>query len=222
MATFRYLHTFIDEDVEDNENVLFRSRSCPHLGQHTDEQEKGDQALTTYVAELYQRSRALTGVPRGAQAEPLAPLAQAEPEIRQPGAVDMAESALTNAMEESVVADEVVEFQVAFQAEFQAEVAKDKETSQEDVHPAVPQPLGGGSRGHPFLCARPCIRLAKGDCHMGDACAYCHHTTHRKFQSLDKRQRHQVHNMDPFLDHFSRCENCLSTYKSLLVKPGPP
>ncbi|CAL1128000.1 unnamed protein product [Cladocopium goreaui] len=67
-----------------------------------------------------------------------------------------------------------------------------------------------GSRGHPFLCARPCIRLAKGSCHMGDACVYCHHSTHPRFAALDKRQRLQVHNMDKstflwtLLPHISR------------------
>lgn len=32
-----------------------------------------------------------------------------------------------------------------------------------------------GSRAHPFLCSRPCIRFAKGICQAGDACGYCHH-----------------------------------------------
>ena len=37
---------------------------------------------------------------------------------------------------------------------------------------AVPPP-GSGSRGHPALCRRPCIRLAKGSCDMGDASWTC-------------------------------------------------
>ena len=58
--------------------------------------------------------------------------------------------------------------------------------------------VGNGSSGHPFLCRRPCVRLAKGNCHMGDACGYCHHQTHRRFASLDKRQRVHLHSMDTF------------------------
>lgn len=58
--------------------------------------------------------------------------------------------------------------------------------------------VGNGSRGHPFLCRRPCVRLAKGNCHMGDACGYCHHQTHRPFASLDKRQRVHLRSMDTF------------------------
>ena len=37
---------------------------------------------------------------------------------------------------------------------------------------AVPPP-GSGSHGHPALCRRPCIRLAKGSCEMGDASWTC-------------------------------------------------
>ena len=62
------------------------------------------------------------------------------------------------------------------------------------LQPAV----GNGSRGHPFLCRRPCVRLAKGNCHMGDACGYCHHQTHHRFASFDKRQRVHLHSMDTF------------------------
>ena len=58
--------------------------------------------------------------------------------------------------------------------------------------------VGNGSRGHPFLCRRPCVRLAKGNCHMGDACGYCHHQTHRPFASLDKRRRVHLRSMDTF------------------------
>ena len=58
--------------------------------------------------------------------------------------------------------------------------------------------VGNGSRGHPFLCRRPCVRLAKGNCHMGDACGYCHHQTHCPFASLDKRRRVHLRSMDTF------------------------
>eukprot|EP00434_Breviolum_minutum_P016099 symbB.v1.2.014189.t1/scaffold1032.1/size142953/7 len=76
---------------------------------------------------------------------------------------------------------------------------------------AATLPVGNGSRGHPFLCRRPCVRLAKGNCHMGDACGYCHHQTHHRFASLDKRQRVHLHSMDTgklaavLLPHIRRC-----------------
>ena len=62
--------------------------------------------------------------------------------------------------------------------------------------PTVPPSTGGGSRGHPVLCARPCVRFTKGNCQMGDACGYCHHKTHPTRLTMDKRQRLQVQNMD--------------------------
>ena len=66
----------------------------------------------------------------------------------------------------------------------------------------VQQPVGDapssslGSKGHPFLCRRPCIRFNKGKCDMGDECGYCHFGGHRTFKSLDKRQRQKVQEMD--------------------------
>lgn len=41
-----------------------------------------------------------------------------------------------------------------------------------------------GSRAHPFLCSRPCIRFAKGFCEAGDACGYCHHKADSKMIAL--------------------------------------
>ena len=58
-------------------------------------------------------------------------------------------------------------------------------------------PTSKGSRGHPVVCFRPCIRLAKGTCEMGDACDYCHYK-HPRYVTPDKRQRFLLNNMDPW------------------------
>eukprot|EP00435_Cladocopium_sp_Y103_P061264 s786_g22.t3 len=52
-----------------------------------------------------------------------------------------------------------------------------------------------GSRGHPQLCRRPCIRFAKGECTLGDACGYCHLSHESRF-SFDKRQRALLQEME--------------------------
>ena len=105
--------------------------------------------------------------------------------------------------EEPVLPDMAATEAVAAEADvLQTEMGR-QETRQEEVAPKcdsaatpVRHALLHGSRGHPFLCARPCIRLAKGNCHVGDACGYCHRSTHPRFTALDKRQRLQLHNMD--------------------------
>eukprot|EP00435_Cladocopium_sp_Y103_P005578 s4340_g1.t2 len=61
---------------------------------------------------------------------------------------------------------------------------------------AIPvPPPDSGSRGHPVLCRRPCIRFAKGSCNMGHACGYCHYE-HDHRATLDRRQRLLLNNMD--------------------------
>jgi len=67
---------------------------------------------------------------------------------------------------------------------------------QDVQQPLRDAPSSLGSRGHPFLCRRPCIRFNKGDCDMGDECGYCHFGEHRTFKSLDKRQRRKVQEME--------------------------
>jgi len=60
----------------------------------------------------------------------------------------------------------------------------------------LPGALSKGSRGHPFLCKRPCVRMAKGICNMGNACEYCHHDAHGPAASPNKNQRRQLQRMD--------------------------
>eukprot|EP00435_Cladocopium_sp_Y103_P031893 s1918_g8.t1 len=105
--------------------------------------------------------------------------------------------------EEPVLPDMAAAETVAAEADMlQTEVGRQETSQEEDVQKCdsaaatssathVRHALIQGSRGHPFLCARPCVRLAKGNCYMGDACG-----THPRFTALDKRQRLQVHNMD--------------------------
>jgi len=60
----------------------------------------------------------------------------------------------------------------------------------------LPGALSKGSRGHPLLCKRPCVRMAKGTCKMGNACEYCHHDAHGPTASLSKGQRRRFKRMD--------------------------
>ena len=72
-------------------------------------------------------------------------------------------------------------------------------TLERAVCAAPPDPVNDGSRGHPQLCARPCIRIAKeGGCNLGDACGYCHlgHLSHGSRVAFDKRQRTLLHEME--------------------------
>ncbi|CAE7889837.1 unnamed protein product, partial [Symbiodinium sp. KB8] len=49
--------------------------------------------------------------------------------------------------------------------------------------------LSQGSRGHPFLCRRPCVHILRsGSCAHGDYCSYCHFP-HEARSKLDTRQR---------------------------------
>jgi len=49
--------------------------------------------------------------------------------------------------------------------------------------------LNQGSRGHPFLCRRPCVHIVRsGSCANGDSCSYCHFP-HEARSKLDNRQR---------------------------------
>ena len=49
-------------------------------------------------------------------------------------------------------------------------------------------PMGGGRQPAPEVCRRPCVHLAKGACHSGSACGYCHSPEHRR-AIPDKRDR---------------------------------
>jgi len=46
-----------------------------------------------------------------------------------------------------------------------------------------------GSVGHPFLCSRPCLYFAAGQCANGAACAFCHLSHTKRAAHLDKRHR---------------------------------
>ena len=55
---------------------------------------------------------------------------------------------------------------------------------------AVEDPLFSlGGVGHPQLCQRACVRFARGECHLGSECTFCHHTHEHAHRSLDKRER---------------------------------
>ena len=71
-----------------------------------------------------------------------------------------------------------------------------KHTIEPTAAAMLPGALNKGSRGHPFLCKRPCVRMAKGICNMGNACEYCHHDAHGPTASPNKGQLRQLKSMD--------------------------
>ena len=205
MANFRYLHTFIDE--ESAGVALPRSRSCPDLSQaHVDAAEQDSrEGMATYVAELWQRTQTLTGLMRVAPVQQ--PVAAVPVDADETESVAADEFPTNTGPEEPVLPDMAETETIAAEADMKTEMGRQEASQEESAQKCgsaaatssatpVRHALIQGSRGHPFLCARPCIRLAKGSCHMGDACGYCHHSTHPRFTALDKRQRLQVHNMD--------------------------
>ncbi|OLQ11829.1 hypothetical protein AK812_SmicGene4259 [Symbiodinium microadriaticum] len=47
-----------------------------------------------------------------------------------------------------------------------------------------------GSLGHPQLCQRPCVHMAKrGSCSLGSACRFCHDTHSKAPLKMEKAQR---------------------------------
>lgn len=60
--------------------------------------------------------------------------------------------------------------------------------------PPVPAPYINnlGSRGHPELCARPCIYSAAGGCGAGKDCGFCHVPHTSRVAHLDKRHREHL------------------------------
>ena len=205
MANFRYLHTFIEE--ESAGVALPRSRSCPDLSQaHVDAAEQDSrEGMATYVAELWQRTQTLTGLMRVAPVQQ--PVAAVPVDADETESVAADEFPTNTGPEEPVLPDMAETETIAAEADMKTEMGRQEASQEESAQKCgsaaatssatpVRHALIQGSRGHPFLCARPCIRLAKGSCHMGDACGYCHHSTHPRFTALDKRQRLQVHNMD--------------------------
>ncbi|CAE7891462.1 strG, partial [Symbiodinium microadriaticum] len=52
-----------------------------------------------------------------------------------------------------------------------------------------------GSKGHPFLCKRPCIYFVSGKCTPAEHCNYCHMEHKDRSAKLDKQQRHKFNLM---------------------------
>jgi len=76
----------------------------------------------------------------------------------------------------------------------------------------TPQPekkeTNSGSRGHPFLCKRPCVRMVRsGFCEMDEECDYCH-MPHQTRSKLDSRHRKYCQTM-PKAEFLSIMENMI-------------
>eukprot|EP00435_Cladocopium_sp_Y103_P013857 s714_g3.t1 len=54
-----------------------------------------------------------------------------------------------------------------------------------------------GSYGHPNICRRPCIFMARGACEKGADCGFCHLTHELQPPSFDKRQRELLKHLPP-------------------------
>ena len=73
-----------------------------------------------------------------------------------------------------------------------------------------------GSCGHPSLCARPCIYLAKnGACHV-DGCNFCHMPHDQPASKLNQRQRYVLRQ----LDHKSKMDLMLEAVREGLEREG--
>ena len=59
------------------------------------------------------------------------------------------------------------------------------------------EPASWGSQGHPELCHRPCVLIARGSCLNGMACNYCHDRHEDRPPNLDKKQRRLLQDMLP-------------------------
>ena len=57
-------------------------------------------------------------------------------------------------------------------------------------------PCNPGSYGHPSLCARPCIYIAKNGCCHVEGCNFCHMTHATKTFKLNQRQRFVLQELD--------------------------
>jgi len=56
-------------------------------------------------------------------------------------------------------------------------------------------PSNEGSKGHPFLCSRPCLFVTSGNCASGNSCAFCHRSHPKRPLHLDKRNREMLDRM---------------------------
>ncbi|CAE7669643.1 unnamed protein product [Symbiodinium sp. CCMP2456] len=57
-------------------------------------------------------------------------------------------------------------------------------------------PASHGSLGHPQLCQRPCVHIAKGgSCSLGSACRFCHDVHRTAPLKMEKTQRQLMQTM---------------------------
>eukprot|EP00435_Cladocopium_sp_Y103_P015546 s51_g3.t2 len=170
MATLRYLNTFIDEEpVEAFTGRMHRSKSWPQRGGQICPTVETIHAVN-HVAEL----QGIWSAPfRGRLPMPASATDESETDMT------MTISTSHNGSVEEATQESTEPI------DLQAPLA------------AIPvPPPGSGSRGHPVLCRRPCIRFANGSCKSGDACAYCHYEHDYRTNLLDRRQRLQLKSMD--------------------------
>ena len=194
MLTFVYRNTFI---AESSLPSLPRSRSCPSF-----DADSVEEPAAVYVAELQQKCQDLRFQVRPQVEEEdetcEVPVQVPRPQVEEED--ETCEVPVQVPRPQVEEEDEMCEVPVQVP---RPQVEEEDEMCEADLQ-EVQQPVGDapsslGSRGHPLLCRRPCIRFNKGNCDMGNECEYCHFGEHRTFKSLDKRERQKVQEMDAFL-----------------------
>jgi hypothetical protein len=169
MATLRYLNTFIDEEPT-GRVFEARSKSWPQLGGLGHATEEIEENMEMQAASYVAELEGKWSVTFGER-----PRMSAEPETQM--------ALMTTHLPTRSAQEAAPEVPPAVQNAAVAEISQ--------------APTSKGSRGHPVVCFRPCIRLAKGPCEMGDACDYCHYK-HPRYVTPDKCQWFLLNLMDPW------------------------
>lgn len=168
--------TFIDDKSPHDEAVLRRSQSCPHFDVvHEDHfhQERD------YVASLESRAQQLFQTARWS------PRCCSRQDSCAPSEVSTADHGL---------AERLLPLELK-------ECDSDSDNGDTRTSPllsmSAPPSVSDadwvacnpGTRGHPQLCARPCVSFFKGFCAAGRSCGHCHMTHPHRMSHLDRRNR---------------------------------
>jgi hypothetical protein len=93
-----------------------------------------------------------------------------------------------------------------FQKKF-ANDNKDKNVSEEGGEGEQKEPTNPGTLLHPHGC-KPCAFFCRQRCQNGDACDFCHHSSHPRTRGKRRRKREQVAEADDEKEPSSRASLC--------------
>jgi len=193
-----YRRSFIDVDDEEESPVpsIFRSRSAPSFARDHELQLDAETVqVNRDLAELAQRAQELLPV--------RACGCKSQASVEAGAATETATTATPSSS--------VLEGSDCGTPAFASDTCEDgTQVGSDDVDPAAPPSDSGsncrqlevglndadptarfncGSRGHPEVCAKPCIFFTVGKCENGDKCGYCHLRHQRRQPVPDRRQR---------------------------------